>query len=170
MSTSQNIPDGFINRKEASALLGISPTTFDRLAPYDFKHSRIKVGVGNSYYYREAEIQTYRDFREKRKRSGEEELTWKNLVAENQELITKNMELKQSINVLRWVLWPEFSTGMECKASAEFLEKQDPEKYELAKQILQKYDFDIEELRARLASTIQRKKRQRNRNKRHENQ
>ena len=170
MSIPQNIPDGFINRKEASALLGISPATFDRLAPYEFKHSRIKVGIGNSYYYRETEIQTYRDFREKRKQSGEEELTWKNLVAENQELITKNMELEQSVNVLRWVLWPEFPAGMECKASAEFLEKQDPEKYELAKQILQKYDFDIEKLRERLAFTVQKEKRPRNRNKRYKNQ
>ena len=152
MPTKNNIPSGYLDRKEAAQLLGLSTTMFDRIAPSEFKHSRIRVGNGNAYYYSTTDLEVYRDFREKRRQSGQEELTWKQLVSRNEELAAKNTELEQSVKILVWVLWEGFPARADTKNSAAHIEMETPEKYKYAKQVLHNFGFDIEELRKRFGA------------------
>jgi hypothetical protein len=151
MAKKENVPSGYLDRKEAAQLLGLSATMFDRIAPREFKHSRIRVGKGNAFYYSKDEIQAYRDFREKRRQANLEELTWQQLVARNEELTAQVADTSSCAKVFLWVLWPYFPMGKEVNSSAVRLEEEMPEKYQMAKQVLARHGLDIEELKERMA-------------------
>lgn len=151
MKPSEQIPNGYVKRKEAAQIIGISASTFDKIAEKEFKHSRIRIGNGNAFYYSIQELETYRDFREKCKKSGQEELTWKRLVEENEKLNKQNEEFDGYIRTLVWVLRDSFPKDASTKFSAAYFEKTEPEKYKEAKQILSAFGLGIEELRKRFA-------------------
>jgi len=151
MAKHKNIPDGFLDRNDAAQILGLSATMFDRIASTEFANSRIKIGKGLAFYYSKAELETYRDFRERRKQAGDEELTWKFLIAKNEELTAQNADLALSVNVLVWVLGPDFPAGVETIHSAAHMAMSMPDKYQQAKQVLSEFGFNIEGLRKRMA-------------------
>lgn len=138
------IPSGYVNRKEAAQIIGISASMFDRIAGTEFKHSRIRVGTSNAFCYSKQELEIYRDLRNKRKESGQEELTWKQLVEENE-------RFKRYIGVLSWTLGEPFPKGVSVAGSAANLEETNPEKYQIAKQTLSLFNLDVDELRKKLA-------------------
>ena len=151
MTKHKNIPDGYLDRNDAAQILGLSATMFDRIASTEFANSRIKIGKGLAFYYSKAELETYRDFRERRKQAGNEELTWKYLVAQNEELTALNADLALSVRILLWVLRPMFPAGKETDFSAAHTELKMPDKYQQAKQVLSGFGLDIEDLRKRMA-------------------
>lgn len=132
---------GFVDREEAVHILGVSGTTFDRLAPKEFES--VRVTDGSSFLYPVKELEAYREYRKHCKQNKKTRLTWSEITA----LVPT---LEERIRVLSWVLSPTFVEGETNNKSALRLQKDRPKDYDRAKRVLKELGFDMDELRHRL--------------------
>lgn len=129
---------GFVGREEAIHIVGVSGTTFDRIAKDVFGH--VRVAEGNSFRYPVEELKAYREYRKRCKQDKRPRLTWS-------EITTLISTLEERIRVLAWALSPTFGEGKANSHSALRLQKDHPEDFERAERVLKELGFDMEELR-----------------------
>lgn len=135
----------YVTAEEAAGILGIQIRQFKRLlkdSRCPLLESRISRAIEGKkrihYLYPEKTVVKFKE-----SRALSRKLSKKDLEIENQ-------ELKRQVDVLRWVLGPEFPGTEETKHSAAWFEERALEKYDFAEKVLRGLNLDIEELRDRI--------------------